>query len=74
MSLFEFFDENGDTGMLVGGSISIDKNFRDAADADGRPDARLITIESDDEMFDKEALRLAAIGQLAVESAPDTDN
>ena len=67
MSVYEFFDKSGDQGMLVVG-LDLDQTFRQEADAHGRPDERLITIEHPEELLEHDALVLAAAGRLAVAS------
>ncbi len=60
MSMHDYFDKDGPTGLLVVGVD--DMNFRDEADAIGRPDQRLMTVRSPDELLDPEALKIAAQG------------
>ena len=68
MALYELFDHYGDSGMLVGGSIS-DLTFRKEADEHHRPDERLLTVNNPKELLEHDNLVRAAAGQLATREA-----
>jgi hypothetical protein len=61
MAMYELFNEAGDTGLLVVGT-TVDQTFRAQADAVGRADERLLTVESTKELLDPQALHIAAQG------------
>lgn len=61
MAMYELFDGNGDSGMLVVG-MGIDSTFRREADAVQREDERLLTVKNPEALLDHHALVLAASG------------
>lgn len=64
MPLFEYFNADGDTGMVVGG-IGIDVSFEMESAEQKLSDAKLVTVTNVEELLTEESIKAAVIGRVA---------